>query len=104
MSVEELEEKLKQEFVCYYHADLIPEDWKDQNISIELARESVARLTFGMEKKEELVNLLKLLASDRAHPTNETLSEVTDIEWCIEDEDWIGYKALLEGMIRFLNE
>jgi len=99
MNLVSLTDKLKQEFTCYYHADLIPVNWKNRDITSELARESVARLTRNLDQKDDLIDLLKTLAENRLHPINEMLSEETDLEWCIEDEDWNGYKGLLEEMI-----
>ena len=104
MNSDRLTESLKQEFLCYYHADLIPANWKSKDVTSELARESVARLTNAAEQKGDLLDLLKTLVKNRSHPVNEMLSEETDIEWCIEDEDWFGYKALLEEMIEILEQ
>jgi len=104
MNLDRLTKSLKQEFLCYYHADLIPDNWKSKNVTNELAQESVARLTNAVKQKGDLVDLLKILVENRSHPINEMLSEETDIEWSIEDEDWFGYKALLEEMIKILEQ
>jgi hypothetical protein len=102
MNLESLTESLKHEFLCYYHADLIPANWQNKDVAHGLAFESAARLVRVVEQKEDLIDLLKILIANRSHPLNESLAEETDIEWDIEEEDWFGYKALLEGIIKYL--
>lgn len=104
MNLDRLTEILKQEFLCYYHADLIPTNWKDIDVQSELAKASSARLLGKVDRKGDLIELLQLLCSNRSHPINMLLSEETDIEWCIEDDDWYGYKALLNEIINVLNK
>ena len=104
MNLDSLTECLKHEFLCYYHADLIPVNWQSKDVAYVLAQESAARLVRVVEQKEELIDLLKILIANQSHPLNEILANETDIEWHIEDDDWFGYKALLEGIIRTLEE
>ncbi|MEJ2066188.1 MAG: hypothetical protein P8X74_23400 [Reinekea sp.] len=104
MTLENLTVSLKHEFLCYYHADLIPANWRDEVILDRLASDSVSRLREASGQKGELVSLLKILSNDRNHPINEILSEETDIEWCLEDDDWDGYKRLLNKMVDILEK
>jgi len=104
MNLESLTESLKHEFLCYYHADLISVNWQDKDVAYTLACESAARLVRVVEEKEDLIELLKILIANRSHSLNESLAEETDIEWNIEDDDWYGYKTLLEGIIKTLEE
>lgn len=99
MILKNIEDVVIQEFVCFYHADLIDEEWQDQSVQEELAKASVKRLLANTNEPAKLLELFQSMVKDRNHLMNQILSKETEIEWLIEDEDWISYKLLLETMI-----
>ncbi|WP_298771760.1 hypothetical protein [uncultured Shewanella sp.] len=99
MVLNNIEEIVVQEFVCFYHADLIDENWGDKCVQEDLAKGSVVRLLSRINEPVQLLELFERMVVERQYPMNQTLSKETEIEWMIEDEDWISYRTLLETMI-----
>lgn len=97
---EDLINVLKNEFLCYYHVDLLPDNWGDRDIITKMAHSTARRLEKKIkDRRGSLIQLLKKLILDRAHPVNATLSGETDIEWHLEDEDWEYYVSLIRRII-----
>lgn len=100
MLSEEFVDILKKEFLCYYHVDLLPDSWDDRDTIAQMAYSSARRLKGKIkDQKESLIGLLKELVDDREHPINAVLSDETDVEWHIEEEDWQSYVFLLKNII-----
>lgn len=102
MSKKNLDNLLENEFLCYYHIDLLPIDWKKPLVIKKLAAVTSGRLNELVSNKEELKQLLLEMKNERNHYLNEKISEEVDIEWCIEDDDWLAYAMLLEEIVKGL--
>jgi len=84
--------------------NLIIDDWMDENIAINLAKDSVPRLKAAEAYDGELLNVLSNLIDDRLHPVNKILAEVSEMEWYGEEEQWEAYNQLLNEMIKILEK
>lgn len=102
MSTQNLDDLLTNEFLCYYHIDLLPIDWKEPAVIKKLASITSGRLNELASNLEELKRILLDMKNERNHYLNEKISEEVDIEWCIEDDDWNAYSMLLEEILKGL--
>ncbi len=101
----ELNELLRQEFGCYYNADVLELGW-EEHLS-EMASDSATCIGYQVKEKNDLRNLIELLqeAHDNLkHPVIAMICDQTLIDWTDEPQDWHLLQNLLDMIITNLQK